>query len=176
MSKKKIISIGLATILSSSIYYNIYANSISKNEIEDNSNLQAYTVNNEVYEEYKKGKYSDDNSEKEEVVKSLKLLGNDLLDLFFEYGCIDEDGNLLGYSNLTDKQSEEIISYVEEIKQLQKKLFQKSYLSDEQKLRKEKHNKLNEEFGLVTNGVFDIEKFENMSDKQLELYRMKLKS
>lgn len=193
MNGKKIISIGLATILSTSIYFSVYANTLKEGFTSEVTAVSSQTntvklLNNELanlehgfdikrlislYDE--EIELTDDELQ---ILEDLELLTGDLFEMFYEFGCIDEDGTILSFDFLTTEQVEEIKSYVKEIKILQNKLVNgtmDNIISDMQKSSRENIIEVSEQFGLIQQGQFDFDSYMQLTEEEKEEFRQIIK-
>lgn len=193
MNGKKIISIGLATILSTSIYFSVYANTLKEGFSSEVTAVSSQTntvklLNNELanlehgfdikrlislYDE--EIELTDDELQ---ILEDLELLTGDLFEMFYEFGCIDEDGTILSFDFLTTEQVEEIKSYVKEIKILQNKLVNgtmDNIISDMQKSSRENIIEISEQFGLIQQGQFDFDSYMQLTEEEKEEFRQIIK-
>ncbi len=184
MDVRRVISIGLATLLSTNIYFNIYASeskSINKtnyNSFSEERNINTAILANENF--YIRQLLSLDNEEviltdeQENILKDIELITYDLLEIFIEFGCIDEHGQILNINNLEKYKISEIENYITEINILQFR-FRNTILGKENKIKKDKFIEVSKNFGLIRDNQFDYDVFNDLSKEEKLYYKEKLK-
>ncbi len=175
MNVKRMVSISLATLISTNMYFTMYANTLKSNatlessiEEKDNQIEDIVFKNNEILKsEYgidlKKlsliyGENIELTEEQEEIFESLELMTYDLLEMFIEFGCVDENKNLIGLNHLERDDLDEIKSYVNEIKVMRDRLMN-SVQQHEQRLKRKYLLEVSEQYDLIQDGQFDFDAY-----------------
>ncbi len=189
MNVKRIASISLAAVISTNMYFTMYANTLKENKgvqnnIELIGNQDSTPINNGIVK-FQHGinfnclesLYDQDielTEEQNEILKSLELMTYDLMQMFIEYDCIDENNNLIGLNHLENDELEEIQSYVTEIRIMKNKLIN-TVNQHEYRSKREYLLQVSDEYNLIENEQFNYDAYIDLPYEVKEKYKEQLK-
>ncbi len=188
MNVKRLISISLATVISTNMYFTMYANTLNgnvdlkcKTELVSEEDVTVVGLRNKILNleyvlEFEKLKQFLDKEvvltkEQEEILESLELMTFDLMQLFIEFDCVDNDNNIIGIEHLTTEQLAEIELYVKEIRLMELKL-KNTITQSEEIVKRDYLMSVSEQYNLIENEQFNYDKYlklpEDIKEKYLE--------